>query len=307
MRIGSADVHVGICHQMPTWTSALQVAFAMNIKRIFNIRQTAKLLLLSLLLSMAACGSAPPRQPSSIEHAKKTDQAAHRALRDGDLMRARELFNQSMLLQLSLDNISAWATSAINLSSILHKLGDADAALGLLDDVLADKSGRIHLELRIAAAFRKAVILTNADKTADAEAAVQLAMLECNKKCAIAPGINNLHARLIFKNGDFSTALAIAKGVLNSAADKEEMANAQRIAADAQTALGQHDAALAHYQGALELDQELALSSRIAEDLKGIAKALEKLGRKQEAKVFSRRAQAVTTAASILAKNPTKK
>lgn len=279
----------------------------MIVKHIFNIRQTAKLLLLSLLLSIAACGSAPPRQPSTIEQAKKVDQEAHRALRDGDLMRAREMFNQSMLLQQSLDNISPRTISAINLSSVLHKLGDTDAALGLLDGVLADKSARIPLELRIAAAFRKAIILTDNGRATEAESALQLAMLECNKQCAIAPGINNLHARLTLKSGDFVTALAIAKGVLKSSAEKEEMANAQRIAGDAATALGQMDAALAHYHGALELDKELALSSRIVEDLKGIAYVLEKLGRKLEAEVYTHRAESVATAASVLTKKPTKK
>src|SRR5512139_726382 len=84
-----------------------------------------------LVLSIAACGSAPPRQPMALEQARKADQAAYRALRDGDLPRARELFKQSMLMQQSLDNPAASATAAINLSSVSHKLGDDGAALGL--------------------------------------------------------------------------------------------------------------------------------------------------------------------------------
>lgn len=71
-------------------------------------------------------------------------------------------------------------------------------------------------------------------------------------------------------------------------------------AATAEIALGQHEAALAHYQAALKLDKELALSARIAEDLKGVAHGLEQLGRKPEGDVLARRAEAVSAAARML-------
>lgn len=274
------------------------------IKPCINYRRAT--LLVAVLLALAACGSAPPRQPVAIEQAKKADQAAHRALRDGDLMRARELFRQSLLLQQSLDDRPASAMAAINLSSVAHKLGDDVTALGLLDDILADKAAQLPTELRAAAAFRKGVMLADAGKVAEAESALQQAVLECNGKCSFTAGMNNLRARLALHKGDFAAALATARG-LASGAEKEEQANALRIAAAAEIGLGQHDAALAHYQAALELDKELALSPRIAEDLRGIAQALEKLGRKQEAGIFARRAEAVSAAARMLPGNTAKK
>lgn len=265
-----------------------------------------KATILVVLLSVAACGSAPPRQPAAVEKARKTEQAAHRALRDGDLLRARELFHQALLLQQSLENIPATAMAAINLSAVLHKLGEDNAALDLLDSVLADTTSSVSTDMRTEAAFRKGIILADMGKAEDAKSAVQLARQECRQQCELEPGINNLQARLILTKGDFAAALAIAKSVMNKAAGKEEQANAQRIAAVAETALGQFELALQHYQGALALDKELALSGRIVEDLKGVAKVLASLGRKQEADIFAHRAEAVSLAAKALNANKQK-
>lgn len=269
------------------------------IKPIF-VQRLFKATMCVVLLSLAACGSAPPRQPAAVEKAKKTEQAAHRSLRDGDLLRARELFNQTLLLQQSLENIPATATAAINLSAVLHKLGEDSAALDLLDGVLTDTMSSVSPDMRAAAAFRKGIILADQGKADDAESAVQLARQECRQQCEVEPGINNLQARLTLGKGDFAAALAIAKNVMNKAAGKEEQANAQRIAGAAETALNQFEPALQYYQGALALDKELAISSRIVEDLRGISKVLASLGRKQEAEIFARRAEAVSLAAKAL-------
>jgi hypothetical protein len=131
--------------------------------------------LISLLL-LAACGSAPPRQPVAMEQAKKADQAAHRALRDGDLMRARELFRQSLLLQQSLDDRPASAMAAINLSSVAHKLGMM-CSLGLLDHVLSDAAPPYPAELR-GTAFRKAIILW-----------IQASQPRLRLPCKVLPGV----------------------------------------------------------------------------------------------------------------------
>src|SRR5512146_1023225 len=121
-----------------------------------------------LLLLLAACGGAPLRQPAALEQAAKTDQAAHRAMRDGDLQRARELFRQSMLMQQALDNAPARAQAAINLASVNHKLGDDQAALAVLEPILTEDQPPYPAELRAAAALRKGIILADAGKPAEA-------------------------------------------------------------------------------------------------------------------------------------------
>ena len=149
-----------------------------------NLQQLAKWIFVLLLLAVTACGSVLPRLPLAVERANKADQEAHRAMRDGDLLRAKEMFKQSMLLQQSLDNTPARTVAAINLASVSHKLGDDVVALGLLDRILSEDVAQISTELRVAAAFRKAIILADTNKTEEAEATLQLASRECNKQCA---------------------------------------------------------------------------------------------------------------------------
>lgn len=263
--------------------------------------RAAKLFFYCLPVFFAACGSPPPRQPVAVEQAQQVEHAAHRSMRDGDLVLARELFTQSMWLQQSMDNLSGAAMAAINVATVSHRMGDGKAALGQLEHILADSAPAYPPELRAAAAFRKAVILADADKTAAAESALQLADTECFKPCAYTPGISNLRARLALQKGDHAVALKLAKVTLDtSGAEKEELANARRISAAAEAAQGRHEAALAHYMAALGLDKEQGMSARIAVDLNGIAKALEQLGRKPEADAYARRAAAVMEATRFL-------
>jgi tetratricopeptide (TPR) repeat protein len=205
-----------------------------------------------------------------------------------------------MLMQQSLDNQAASATAAINLSYVSHKLGDDSTALVLLDSILSESSTLIPSDLRTAAAFRKGIILADSGNIAEAESALQLANLSCSKQCTYTSGMNNLRARLALDKGDFETALSTAKNVINAGAEKEEVANAQRIAAAAESTQNHNEAALLNYQAALELDKELALSARIYEDLIGMARVLEKLGRKPEADDFARRAEALKAASRML-------
>lgn len=258
------------------------------------------LLLALVSMSLAACGSAPPRQPAAIEQAGKAELAAHRALRDGDLPRAGEMFRLAMLRQQALENLPAYAQAGINLASVQHRLGQDEAALALLHELLANRSGLMPRDLQTTAAFRKAVILADQEKYTDAGAALQNADQLCANACSLRAGINNLQARLALQAGDDLAALARAKQVIAAGPDKEELANALRIAGKVENKLQQHNEALTHYSSALELDKELAFSLRIAEDLQGIAVALQGLGRNDEAATFAKRAEAVSTAARAL-------
>ncbi len=271
----------------------------------------AKVFLSCLPLLLDACGSPQPHPPVAVEQAHQTELAAHRAMHEGDLARARELFTQALWLQQSLDNTSGAAMDAINLATVLHKLGDDKAALLQIDHILAGGASIYPPELRAAAAFRKAVILAdegNPGQTIAIESALQLAENECAKPCAYTSGISNLRARLALQKGDYAAALQLAKITLDATgAEKEELANARRIAAVAETARGQHELALAHYMAALALDKEQGISARIALDLNGIAKVLEQLGRKAEAEAYARRAAAVIEAARSLSGSAMKK
>ncbi len=252
----------------------------------------AGLLCLPLLL-MAACTSAPPpRPPVALEQATSADRQARRAFGEGDLVAARNLFEQSLRLQQSLDNLPGVGAAAINLAVVYHGMKNDAMALRLLDSILADKVTPYPAELRTTAAFRKAVIMVDGGNN-EASAAVDAAAQMCGKSCELTPGLDNLRARMALGKKEYAAALNYSREAADAAGDrKEELANARRHSGAAEAALHQHDRALEHYLAALELDKQLGMPRRIAEDLDGVARALAELGRKEEAASYARRAAA---------------
>jgi tetratricopeptide (TPR) repeat protein len=257
-----------------------------------------KFLLLLLPGILAACGSAPvPRLPLAIEQAKAADKDARKALRDGELLRAQHDFAQALELQQSLDDTAGAATTLINLATVTHQLNDDESALTWLNKLLLEKERIYPPEAQLTAAFRKAVILTNLARLKEAESALQFAEKLCEKKCALNFGIDALRARLLLLNGDAEGALALAQAVSKEGnAGKEEQANAMRVVAAAEEKLARSESALQHFQAALEMDKALGLSTRIGEDLNGMARVSTQLGRDQEAAEYSRRAVLVNEA-----------
>jgi len=251
-----------------------------------------KFLLLLLPGLLAACGSAPvPRQPLAIEQAQAADQDARKALRDGELSRAQHDFAKTLALQQSLDDAAGAATTLINLATVTHQLHDDEAALAWLDKILLEKAQIYPPESRLTAVFRKAVILIDLARMGEAEPALQLAEIQCEKKCTLRFGIDALRARLLLLKGDAEGALALAQAVSKEGkAGKEEQANALRVVATAEERLASYASALQHYQATLEIDKALGLSARIGEDLNGMARVSTQLGRDQEAAVYARRA-----------------
>jgi tetratricopeptide (TPR) repeat protein len=254
-----------------------------------------KIIQLLFIGLLAACGSTPtPRLPQAQEQAQNADKDARRALRVGDLLRAQHGFAKALQLQQSLDDWAGAATTIINLATVLHKLRDDEGALNWLDKILLEKEAIYTVDSKGAAAFRKAVILTNLARLSEADATLTLADKLCEKKCTLHFGIDGLRARLLLLNGDAQGALLLANSVSKAEdAGKEEQANAFRIAAAAEEKLMRYADALLHFNYALELDKTLGLGARIGEDLSGLGRVTKLLGHDQEASAYSRRAELV--------------
>jgi tetratricopeptide (TPR) repeat protein len=254
-----------------------------------------KIIQLLFIGMLGACGSAPtPRLPQTLEQVQNADKGAHRALRGGDLLRAQHDFAKTLRLQQSLDDASGAATTIINLATVTHQLHDDEGALNWLDKILLEKVTMYPADSNIAAAFRKAVILTNLARLPEAESTLALAEKLCEKKCTLHYGIDVLHARLLLLTDDAQGALVLAKALSAvEEAGKEEQANALRIAATAEEKLAHYSDALLHFQNALNIDKTLGLGARIGEDLSGMARVTKLLGRDQEASVYLRRAELV--------------
>lgn len=248
---------------------------------------------------LVACGSPPPRLPQALESAQTADKDARRALRMGDLAHAKTLFAQSMAQYQSVDDVHGAASALISLATVSHRLHDDEVAIKLLDRMLFDRPGVYSREWQSTAAFRKAVILVDMGRAEEAAAVLVMADRLCASDCAVRHGLAVLRARLVWLKGDATAALELAKPVAsNRDANEEEQANALRIVAAAEEKLAQHEAALTHYQAALELDKSLGLSRRIAMDLDGIARTLAALGRAEEAASYAARAALVHEAAA---------
>ncbi len=251
-----------------------------------------KLVLMMIAGLLAACGSAPvARQPLAIEQARAADRDARKALGEGELQFAQQQFARALALQRSLDDTAAAATSMINLATVTHRLHDDAEALTWLDGILLEQEGIYPQQAKLAAAFRKAVILTDLARLAEADSALQSAEKLCAGQCALSAGIGALRARLLLLNGDAEGALILAQRVSKQEkSDKAERANAVRIVAAAEEKLARPAPALQHYLEALEMDKALGLGVRIGEDLNGMARVSAQLGMDREATEYARRA-----------------
>lgn len=254
-----------------------------------------RLFILLLTGMLAACGSASaPRLPPAFEQAQAADKDARRALRGGELLRAKNDFAKTLALQQSLDDYAGAATTLINLATVNHQLHDDKAALTWLDKILLENASVYPTESRMTAAFRKAVILTNQARLSEADLNLQSAENLCGQECTLRSGINTLRARFSLLKGDAEGARALAQAVFTKGeGGKEEQANALRVVAAAEEQLARYASALQHYQATLELDKSLGLSARIGEDLNGMARVSARLGHDQDAAVYARRAALV--------------
>ncbi len=260
-----------------------------------------------ILLMLVACGSPPPRQPEALDRARKTEQAAYRAMREGDLPRARELFAQARTMQQALENIADASLDTINLATVLHKLGKDADALQALHAILTEANHLVTEDMKAAAAFRSAVILLDGNRLQEAADSITLANRYCHNNCVLQPGLKNLQARIALQQEKPEEALALASQVIGNGSMPEEQANANRTAAMAALVLNKPALALQYYETALQLDKSLALSGRIAEDLEGSAAALQKLGKPELAAGFTQRAADVRSAYKLLQEHSTSK
>ncbi len=251
-----------------------------------------KILMLLIIAALPACGSAPaPRIPQALEQAQTADKNARLAMRNGDLLRAQQAFAKTLLLQRSLDDVAGAATTIINLATVTHQLHDDEGALDWLDKILLEQPGIYPQGSYLDASFRKAVILANLGRIPEAEVSLEEAGKLCEKKCSLRFGVDGLSARLLLLKGDATGAFALARVVSKDAdAEKEEQANALRVMAEAEEKLARYADALQHYQAALDVDRVLSLSSRIGEDLSGLARVAKQLGREQDANYYLHRA-----------------
>lgn len=254
------------------------------------MRRANTLLLVTLLL--AACASAPPppeaparRQALEVEH-----DGAKRYAR-ADYAGAVSRFREAARRFTGIDDANGTARNRLHEARATLGAGQPAAAAALAAALHADTAYGLDALL----------LSAQAALAADAPAAsgyLDAAAVRCGKACPQQATLALLRARLALAAGTPAQALPYAtqaQALLQGKDDALELANAWRLAAEAQLALGDKAAAHAAAQTALELDRRLALPEKIARDWLLLARA----GSGAEARAAYERAATIAAAANL--------
>ncbi|MGH8757155.1 MAG: tetratricopeptide repeat protein, partial [Burkholderiales bacterium] len=227
-------------------------------------------------------------------------QSARAAFERGDLTRARQLYEQALATDTSIENADGIAMNALSLAQVHQMLGEPDAAQRYLDRLLEDSDLQIPRERKAEAAARKAQLALSAGDAAAADRWADTGITLCAGSCSTQAALLNLHARAALARADNSAAIEWAARAQSAAVDdrgRTERANALRVIGEARLALGEQRAAIQALEQALALDKALGLPQRIYSDLMLLGRAHAALGEREAARGYFRRSLAVANAA----------
>lgn len=261
----------------------------------------AALLGAGLLLLACGCGKLSPRPDPVRVRAIILNNQADGEIERGHLAEAERLYRAALAAARSIEDEPRIAINLLGLTATLRAAGRGQEAGRLLDELLAAPAGRFPLDLVAQASLQKAVIALDEGRASEAAAAAQRALSDCGRpdSCDQLATARVLLGRARLAQGDAAAAAAEAESALELARAhhvRREEANALRLSGDTALAQGAAQDALGHFAGALTLDKEMGLSSKVATDLLGLASAAQRLGRASESRSFAERALAVAMA-----------
>jgi tetratricopeptide (TPR) repeat protein len=264
------------------------------------VRQHARPAAACVLAAVLACACAGTAQPPNAteRQASALNQRAARAFEQRDYRRAAALYEQALRLDAAVENTDGMAANALSLARTWQAAGDPAAAHRALDTVLAEGPLAFAPAQRAQAQARKAQLYLEAGDAAGARRWSDAALASC-ADCAALPAIQTLRGRADLAAEDHASALEWGGRALASAADRQpgERANALRLLGEARIARGEHQAAVAPLEQALELDRSLGRPALIYRDLMALGQAYLKLGDRPRALAYFSRAKGVSAAA----------
>ena len=259
----------------------------------------ARAIVAAIPAALLACASVAPTPNKTEQQAVELNQRAGRAFEQGDVRRAAALYEQSLRLNTGVEHTEGIAANALSLARAHQAAGDTAAAHRVLDELLAERPLPIPQARRAEAQARKAQLHLDANDTARALEWSDKALASCTG-CAALPAILNLRGRTALAAGDRAGALDWAdKARAAAAAGSQhagERANALRLAGEARLARGDHQAAVAPLEQALEIDRGLGAPARIHLDLMTLGRAHLELGNRVAARDYFARARSVSEA-----------
>lgn len=245
---------------------------------------------LLLLLQLSGCGSPqPPAPPLRQQAASYAHEAAEAAQRE-DWGSAERLTLAALDHYASLDDSPQRFDLLLNLVLIEQQRGAlerADGALAAAAPLASSDPQRLHL------ALRQASLALKRGDNASVASALARAEPYCRESCAERPALLNLRARQALAASHPADA-AVFAGQAGKLAppNSAETANALRLQGQAALQLTQAQLAVDNFEAALAIDRRLGLSTRVGEDLHGLAQAWQLAGNAEAAARTAQREQA---------------
>jgi len=231
------------------------------------VRLIAALLSFVLLPGCAGISQAPPqRLLTAIE---LNNQAAD-ALARGEYPLAERLYLKSLAHDRAIENTDGVAINLIGLAVTYKKANRPDDALRVAGLVTASALHGVSFQrLAEAELLSASVLMAKSDWAGAARFVGEVESLCSQRTCEIDGRLANLKAQLAIVDDRISDAAILAKRAIQSAEaanDREELANALRVAANASLYASPLEG-IGFIEQALNIDKSLALSDKIFRDL----------------------------------------
>lgn len=251
-------------------------------------------LILCGLVALHGCGGTPAPYLSPVQStAQELNRKGVESVERGDGGRALEQFGEALRLSASIEYLDGSVASLINLARLHRRAGRlAEAAAhGERAALLAGNGARAG-----EAAFERALTALAQGALAPALEQARRAAAEPHLAAAERGARLNLQARIERALGASAAAATAGEALaLNRAAEQlAEEANSERLLAELAFDAGRLAAAEAGFLRALALDKRCGLSTRIAADLRALARCAARRGAGDEERHYLQRAAAVS-------------
>lgn len=248
-------------------------------------------------MQFVACAQTPKQKlPAQLQSAERHNLAGIAAESRQKFIAAESEFMEAYRLFSAVENYRGMVTSLVNSSRLYRRQGDTSRAEKVIKPAVDILPHATELEAEVCFEMTKLALARGDD-----DGAVIWANRGVNSAADIDRGrMLNLHALTYMQKADLPKAKEIAGSALKAsraATDRREEANSFRILGDIAYAGKGYRESLEMYAAALPIDKDMALSIRISDDLRGMARSIAASGDLESAAVYYQRSASVNMAA----------
>jgi hypothetical protein len=273
-------------------TALLDMKLIAKSGHLVSLISSAMLLILS-----TGCAHPPDSRSERHKQAFEWSVQGEKAYLSGNIVQSRHHYAKALQLNSSIENSRGIAANLLSLAQINIEQGEYTQADNHLQRILGDKNALFTDTEKADATVRAAqiaLLLQQAGKSAQLAHQAQLLCQAAN--CTLGAAIRNLHAQAALKLGLIQDATALARQA-ETLADKIhqpiELANSRRLLGEIQLKQNLASTAIPLLEQALNIDKQLGLTRKIAEDLHLLADATTMLGQSQQAESYRSREHAI--------------